>query len=87
MLREKHGCHCTVLHGQHKSDIPQTAELEAADCFVLYIRRLALPTEQLARVREYLKSGQTVHRPADVESCFLDEIQDPQGLQAGAGHG
>ncbi len=57
MLREKHGCYCTVLHGQGTSNIPATDELEAADCLVLYVRRLALPKEQLDKVRRYLDSG------------------------------
>ena len=57
MLRQRFGCHCTVLHGQGTSDIPATGELESADCLVLYIRRLALPKEQLDRVRQYLASG------------------------------
>jgi type 1 glutamine amidotransferase len=57
MLRERLGLHCTVLHGQGSSDIPATAELQAADCLVLYIRRLALPKYQLDRVRTYLESG------------------------------
>jgi type 1 glutamine amidotransferase/nicotinamidase-related amidase len=57
MLRERHGCHCTLLHGQGTSNIPGTGELEAADCLVLYVRRLALPKEQLDRVRRYLRSG------------------------------
>ncbi len=57
MLREQYGCHCTVLHGQGTSDIPETAELESADCLVLYIRRLALPKKQLDRVRKYIESG------------------------------
>jgi type 1 glutamine amidotransferase len=57
MLRERYGCYCTILHGQGTSNIPATGELEAADCLVLYVRRLALPKEQLDRVRAYLDSG------------------------------
>jgi type 1 glutamine amidotransferase len=57
MLREKHGCHVTVMHGQGTSNIPLTDELEKADCLVLYIRRLALPEEQLAAVRRYVDAG------------------------------
>ena len=57
MLRDQYGCHCTVMHGQGTSDIPETAELESADCLVLYIRRLALPKQQLDRVRKYIESG------------------------------
>ena len=57
MLREQHGCYCTLLDGQGTANIPATGELDAADCLVLFIRRLALPDEQLARVRKYLDSG------------------------------
>lgn len=57
MLREKHGCHVTVLHGQGTSNIPATDELKNADCLVLLIRRLALPKAQLAAIREYLDAG------------------------------
>ena len=60
MLRDRYGCHCTLLHGQGTSNIPATGELvgeNAADCLVLYVRRLALPEQQLDRVRKYLASG------------------------------
>jgi type 1 glutamine amidotransferase len=57
MLREQYGVHCTVLHGQGRGDFPLTAELQNADCLVLYVRRLALPKYQLDRVRQYLASG------------------------------
>jgi type 1 glutamine amidotransferase/nicotinamidase-related amidase len=57
MLREHYGCHATVLHGEGTSNIPATEDLEGADCLVLYVRRLALPKEQLDRVRKYVASG------------------------------
>jgi type 1 glutamine amidotransferase/nicotinamidase-related amidase len=57
MLREKHGCHCTVLHGEGTANIANTEELAAADVVVLFVRRLALPKEQLDRLRAYLDSG------------------------------
>jgi type 1 glutamine amidotransferase/nicotinamidase-related amidase len=57
MLRERYGCHVTVMHGEGTSNIPATDELEEADCLVLYIRRLALPKEQLESVRRYIKAG------------------------------
>ena len=44
-------------NGLGTSDIPHTEELAAADCLVLYVRRLALPKEQLDRIRRYLDSG------------------------------
>jgi type 1 glutamine amidotransferase len=45
------------MHGQGTSDIPHTTELQDADCLVLFIRRLALPKQQLDRVRKYLAGG------------------------------
>jgi type 1 glutamine amidotransferase/nicotinamidase-related amidase len=60
MLREKQGFYCTVMHGQGEADIPATDELQDTDCLVLFIRRLALPTEQLDAVRTYLKSGKSL---------------------------
>ena len=57
MLRRRYECYATVLHGQGTSDIPHTEELEAADCLVLFIRRLALPGKQLDRIRAYLDAG------------------------------
>ncbi len=45
------------MHGQGQADIPAIDELKMADCLVLYIRRLALPTAQLDTVRAYLESG------------------------------
>ncbi len=56
-LREKYGCHVTVMHGQGTSNIPATDELEKADCLIVFIRRLALPKEQLAAVRRYVAAG------------------------------
>ena len=57
MLREDYGFHVTVMHGQGTSNIPATDELEKADCLVLYVRRLALPKEQLDSVRRYIGAG------------------------------
>ena len=54
MLRDRFGCYATVLHGQHTANIPSMDELEAADCVVLYIRRLALPKTQLDKFRRYV---------------------------------
>ena len=57
MLRQRFGCRVTVLHGEGTSNISATGELAQADCLILYIRRLALPKEQLAAVQSYIKSG------------------------------
>jgi nicotinamidase-related amidase/type 1 glutamine amidotransferase len=57
MLRERFDCHVSVLHGEGTSNISGTDELAEADCLVLYVRRLALPKEQLAAVRNYVERG------------------------------
>lgn len=57
MLRERHGCHVSLLHGQGTSNIPATDELAKADCLVVFVRRLALPQAQLAAVRAYVDAG------------------------------
>ena len=57
MLRQRYGCHCSVLHGEGTSDIQAVDELQSADCLVLYVRRLALPEKKLKAVRDYLASG------------------------------
>lgn len=85
MLREEYGCHCTVLHGQHKADVPQTAELQAADCLVLYVRRLALPVEQLARIREYLNQGQPFVGLRTSSHAFSTKFKLPDGYKPAPG--
>jgi nicotinamidase-related amidase/type 1 glutamine amidotransferase len=57
MLRDRYQCYCTVLHGEGTADIPNTDELQKADCMVLYVRRLALPQRQLDAIRKYLAGG------------------------------
>ncbi len=58
MLREKHGCHVTVLHGQGTSNIPATDELKNADClYVLLIRRLAAAQRARGDPPRYLDAG------------------------------
>jgi len=57
LLRERYGCYCTVLHGQGTADIPAMDELEAADCVVVYVRRLALPRAELDKLRRYVAAG------------------------------
>ncbi len=60
MLRQRHGLHCTVMHGLGTSDIPHTGELESVDCLVVFVRRLALPKQQLDRLRRYVAAGKPV---------------------------
>jgi type 1 glutamine amidotransferase/nicotinamidase-related amidase len=78
-LRERYGVHCSVLHGQGKGDIPVTAELESADCLVLFIRRLAFPKYQLDRVRRYLDSGQPLVAMRTASHAFDVRGQSKEG--------
>ncbi|NQU23067.1 MAG: ThuA domain-containing protein [Candidatus Nealsonbacteria bacterium] len=97
MLRERYGLHCTVHHGEGKSDFPAMDDLPDADVMVLFIRRLALPEKQLATVRKYLDSGKplvglrTASHAFDVkgnapEGCAEWRDFDPQVL-GGSYHG
>lgn len=56
-LRSRHGLRCTVVHGEGTNRFPAMEELEAADAVVLFIRRLALPKEQLDLLRAHLDAG------------------------------
>jgi type 1 glutamine amidotransferase/nicotinamidase-related amidase len=57
MLTEQYDVYTTVMHGQGGNHIWGMEELAAADCLVLYIRRLALPEKQLEMIRQYLQAG------------------------------
>ena len=85
MLREEYGCYCTVLHGQHKPDIPETAELEDADCLVMLIRRLGLPVNQLARIREYFKKGGAFVGLRTSSHAFSTKYKIPKGYKPAPG--
>jgi len=57
MLRDEYDCYCTVAYGPGQLGIDGLEELDDADAAVLYVRRLALPKEQLDRFRAYLDAG------------------------------
>lgn len=79
MLREKYGCHCTVAHGQGQADIPGLGELQSADVMVLYVRRLALPAEQLAAIRRYIDAGKPVVALRTASHAFAVHGDVPKG--------
>ncbi len=95
MLREKYGCRATVLHGQHKSDIPDMAQIDmaqidgaqidAADCVVVYVRRLLLPKEQLAALRRYVKAGRPLVGLRTASHAFASKYKYPKGYKTPAG--
>jgi rhodanese-related sulfurtransferase len=48
---------CTFLQRTEGNDIPGLEALERADLAIVFIRRMTLPEDQLARVKKYLASG------------------------------
>ncbi len=85
MLRDRYRCDCAVLHGEGEADIRHTAELETADCLVVYVRRLALPTKQLDRIREYVASGRPVVALRTASHAFAAKAKYPEGYQSPPG--
>ena len=85
MLREKYGCRCTVLHGQHKSDIPDAAQIDSADCVVVFVRRLLLPEQQLAALRRYVKAGRPLDGLRTASHAFASKYKYPKGYKTPAG--
>jgi len=58
LLRERYGCYCTPLvSDKGVADIPALDELQTADLMMLFVRRRALPAEQLGKIRAYLDAG------------------------------
>jgi len=80
-LTEKYDCYTSVMHGLGKQYIHGIDELEAADCLVLYIRRLALPDFQLEKVKRYLSSGKPLValRTASHAFALRGNTQPPAG--------
>jgi nicotinamidase-related amidase/type 1 glutamine amidotransferase len=84
-MREEHALHCTVLHGEGKHDIPGTANLESADALVLFVRRLALPEEQLQAVRRFVAAGKPLIALRTASHAFSLHQDPPQGFQLPSG--
>jgi type 1 glutamine amidotransferase len=57
LLSEQYGCRCTVLVGQGKNNIPGLDALKTTDVLMLFVRRRALPKEQLDAIRAYIDAG------------------------------
>ncbi len=74
-LSDQYGCNCTVLLGKEGEGIPGLEKLAAADLLVLYVRRHALPSEQMAMLHRYLDSGKPL--VALRTSCHAFDIKRP----------
>lgn len=53
-LSDRFGCYCSFLLGDPQTGIRGLEELATADALVLYVRRHALPKEQMAMIHQYL---------------------------------
>jgi type 1 glutamine amidotransferase/nicotinamidase-related amidase len=53
-LSDRFGCYCSFLSGEKDSGVLGLKELRTADVLVLFMRRHALPKEQMAMIHDYL---------------------------------
>lgn len=60
LLRRRYACRTTLLVGDPQRDLPGLEALERADGLVLYVRRKALPAEQMNRIRSYVEGGKAL---------------------------
>lgn len=59
-LEANYGFKTTYLERRGGENIPGLEALETADLAILFIRRMTLPEEQLAKIRDHLKAGKPV---------------------------
>lgn len=85
MLRNEHGFEVTVLLGKgprQSFSFPGLSVLSKADLVVVFCRRVALPTEQLARLRNYLKAGKPLIGLRTANHAFSVREQPAPGHEA-----
>ena len=80
-LRENRGCNCRVLLGEPGSGIDGLEELDAADALVLYVRRQALPKQQMAMIRRYLDAGKPLVALRTSSHAFDIKAEPPEGME------
>ena len=74
-LQDERDCSCRVLSGVPETGIVGLEELSVADALVLYVRRKALPEQQMAMIRRYLDAGKPL--VALRTSCHAFDIKAP----------
>jgi nicotinamidase-related amidase len=83
LLREQCGCYCTPLVSEAgKADLPGLDELKTTDVLMLFVRRRALPKEQLDKIRAYLDAGKPL---VALRTCSHAFVLAEPGKQAPAG--
>ena len=86
-LEEKYGLCCEILqsstkrHGEERNDIPGMQVLIEADLAVLFVRRRALPAEQMKYFRDYLNSGKPLIALRTSSHAFAARGYIPKGLK------
>ncbi len=78
-LTDQFDCYTSVIHGQGTNYFWGIEQLAAADCLVLYVRRLAPPEDQLEAVRRYLQSGKPLVALRTASHAFVLRGQRPAG--------
>ncbi|MGL4595628.1 MAG: ThuA domain-containing protein [Thermoguttaceae bacterium] len=72
-LEDEFGYYCTIIHGEGTNRFSRLGELATTDSLVIYIRRLALPKDQLRQVKEYVESGKGVVGMRTASHGFVDK--------------
>ncbi len=84
-LRETHGIHVTVSHGQGEHSIPGTVNLETADAAVVFVRRLGLPDKQMKALQAFVASGKSLLGIRTASHAFKMNFKNPKGFQVPEG--
>ncbi len=77
-LRERRGCDCRFLPGGPGFGIPGLEELVEADALVLFVRRQALPKDQIASIRRYLEAGKPLVALRTSNHAFAVKTKPPK---------
>jgi type 1 glutamine amidotransferase len=78
-LQEKLGCRCTVLLGKGDDGFEGLEALKTADTLVIFVRRRALPKEQLDAIRAYCDAGKPVVGLRTASHAFSKKTKVPAG--------
>jgi len=79
LLQDCFGYYCTVVLGHGKHDLTGVEALKTADAAVLFIRRRALPPQQLEMLRAYLESGKPLVALRTASHAFAADGKPPAG--------
>ena len=81
LLRDCFNYRCTMVLGRSKHDLTGIKALQTADAAVLFVRRRALPKEQMQALRKYLDSGKPLLALRTSSHGFAPGGDLPEGSQ------